>query len=260
MHLPATRPLKSEADFNTIVQRYGRAYVKNTARGAGAGVFLVRPGKRGGFRVHMHGKDPKRKSHDGTAVVSDFRALMRMATAKVGRPWQPDRWLVQQPIRLAQFRGRPLDVRVNVQKDGFGRWCIAGHVVRIAPDARSAVTRRGDYRSAEPVLKQLWPRRVQDVIEAMNAVSVDACRLLERRLGFMGDVGVDIALDEEARSWFIEANPRPCHSLRTADQLEPAFWAKVFNPLLYAAHLAGFSLDVDDITWPKNVALPVTYS
>lgn len=253
-HLPETRALASEADFHALVRRYGRAYVKNTEKGAGAGVFLVRPRSRGGWRVRLHGKDPDRRSRDGTAVVSDFRRLMQTATAKVGRPWRPDRWLVQQPVALARYRGRPFDVRVNVQKDGLGSWFIAGHVVRIASSQHSAVTRRGDYRSVEPVLKQVWPGRVQSVIREMDSLSLEACRRLEKALGLMGDVGVDVALDERARPWFLEANPRPCHALRTTDRLERAFWAKVFNPLVYAAHLAGFSLRSDHIVWPKHVS------
>lgn len=251
-HLPETRALVSAADFEAIVGRYGRAFIKNTGKGAGAGVFRVEPRRRGGWRVRLQERHRKRGARDGTAVVADFRKLMKLATKQVGRPWNPERWLVQQPLTLARYRGRPFDVRVNVQKDGWGRWCIAGHVVRIAPDKDAAVTRRGDYRSLEPVFRHVWPRRFQSIVREIDALSIEACRFLEAKLGLLGDVGVDIAVDERGKPWFLEANPRPCHSLRTVDDLEQQFWPKVFRPLVYAAHLSGFSLSSDDISWPKR--------
>lgn len=112
---------------------------------------------------------------------------MKFASEKVGRPWSPDHWLVQQPVALASYRGRPFDVRVNVQKDGFGRWCIAGHVVRIASDQDAAVTRRGDYRAIEPVFKRVWPRSFRSIARDIDAVSIETCRFLEAKLGLLGD-------------------------------------------------------------------------
>lgn len=253
-HLPDTLSLKDEASVQSIVRRYGRAYVKNTHKGAGAGVFRLERRKRGGYRLRLrHRDDSKRGSPEKNVVVADFRQFIDLATGKVGRPWTSEHWLVQQPIALARYRGRPFDVRVNVQKDGQGRWCIPSHVVRIAPDEDSAVTRRGTYRSIEPVVEELWPRRCAKIIREVDAVSIQACRFLETKLGLMGDVGVDIALDEQGRSWFIEANPRPSHVFRIQDQLETTFWRKVFNPLIYASHLSGFPLNDEDVPWPKKL-------
>lgn len=186
-YLPETRSLASKADFDAIVDRYGRAYIKNTGRGAGAGAFRVEPRRRGGWRVRLQQKNRERNSHAGKVVVADFRKLMKFASEKVGRPWSPDHWLVQQPVALASYRGRPFDVRVNVQKDGFGRWCIAGHVVRIASDQDAAVTRRGDYRAIEPVFKRVWPRSFRSIARDIDAVSIETCRFLEAKLGLLGD-------------------------------------------------------------------------
>ena len=83
--------------------------------------------------------------------------------------------------------GESFDVRVNVQKDGFGRWCIAGHVVRIASDQDAAVTRRGDYRAIEPVFKRVWPRSFRSIERDIDAVSIETCRFLEAKLGLLGD-------------------------------------------------------------------------
>ena len=231
----------------SIVRRYGRAYVKNTHKGAASGGISARTAKAGRLPAASAARgrrDSKRGSPEKNVVVADFRQFIDLATGKVGRPWTSEHWLVQQPIALARYRGRPFDVRVNVQKDGQGRWCIPSHVVRIAPDEDSAVTRRGAcHRSIEPVVEELWPRRSAKIIREVDAVSIQACRFLETKLGLMGDVGVDIALDEQGRSWFIEANPRPSHVFRIQDRLETTFWRKVFNPLIYASPFKRLSIE-----------------
>lgn len=249
-HLPETRALDGEDTFADMVRRYRRVYVKNTHRGAGKGVFLVEAlSRKHGYRVRMRDRSEAGSGpNEREVTVPSFEALMDTATAVVGRPWSPRHWLVQQPIPLARYEGRPFDVRVNVQKNGDGEWTIPGHVVRIAPEEGSAVTRLGRYRQVSTVVGRLWPKRKEDILERIESLSIRLCQALEEELGLMGDVGVDIALDGHGHPWFLEANPRPCHRLRSADQLSREYWRKVFTPLLYASYLSGFPVRFKDMS------------
>ena len=159
---PKRRPWASKADFHALVRRYGRVYVKNTEKGRRC--------------VFGPAKKPRRlacalaRQRPGPTVPGRYRRRFRLPAAHADGHRQSRAAVEAGPVAGAAARGpganrgRPFDVRVNVQKDGLGSWLIAGHVVRIASSQHSAVTRRGDYRSVEPVLKQVWPGRVQSVI------------------------------------------------------------------------------------------------
>lgn len=251
-HLPETHSLDGPARFQQMLRRYGRVYVKNTHKGAGGGIFRVDAVPRGlrvRYRVRRSGLVAEAEAE---TVVPGFGPLMELAVRRAGRRWTARHWLVQRPVRVARYAGRPFDIRVDVQKDGRGRWVVPGHIVRIAPGADHAVTRLGRCRSLLPVAEKLWPGRAGDIIRQVDVLAVAACSALEKHLGLMGDVGVDIALDRQGKPWFLEANPRPNHIYRTVDRLEEEYWTKIFNPLVFAAHLAGFSLDQRDVARPKE--------
>src|SRR5690606_23646617 len=250
-HLPETLPLDSEASFYQMLDRFGRVYVKNTQKGAGGGIFRVKK-LPDGLRVRHRLRRGRILSDEETEVtVRGFEEFINLATRQARRPWTAKHWLVQRPVDIARYNGNPFDIRIDVQKDGRGRWYIPGHIVRIAPTADHAVTRLGRCRSLRPVAEALWPGRAGEIVRRVDALAIAACRLLEHHLGLVGDVGVDIALDQDGQPWFFEANPRPNHIYRTVDTLETEYWTKVFNPLVFAAHLAGFSLDAGDVARPK---------
>ena len=86
--------------------------------------------------------------------------------------------------------------------------------------------------------------KVQEIMETIRFVSLEAARALETAIGPAGEMGVDIGVDREGRVWFIEANLKPGRQVfRLLHQNKTRFMT-VVKPLLYARYLAGFEPNI----------------
>lgn len=240
-HIPEVHALDSADVLDDMLDRHGAVFLKRKSLGAGKGVVRATRADDGGYvlthRLSVAGNQER------TSRVKTFQQLKNCLARITEYEWNDSSWLVQQAIVPARYNGRIFDFRVTVQKNGLGRWAVHGMYVRIAPTSGSVITRRGDYKNARPFLNEVRPDQGDALYSAVADLAVRSVVVLDRELGLLGDVGVDIMIDVDDKLWFIEANPGPGYLSIGPDDAD--YRRQVAAPITFASYLAGFPVDPD---------------
>jgi len=63
----------------------------------------------------------------------------------------------------------------------------------------------------DEVLKVLFrnPSDIKSQLRKIRRLSIRIAQLLDKRIGLLGEIGLDIAIDEEGAIWLIEVNGKP---------------------------------------------------
>lgn len=200
--IPATVELRSVNEAFLFIRDHGTVYAKPTIGSVGKGVYRVRRRP-----VGIAGRDwYELRSWRGRTRMLSTRGLRRWLRARSG-----GKYILQRGIDLARYRGRPFDVRATVQRDGQGAWRVTGMVAKVARPG-SPVTNVGRGGRTVHLRKALFaalPPSLQEAgYERLRRLAIDVANKLGRRWQRMGDLGLDLALDQDGHPWFLEANLR----------------------------------------------------
>lgn len=116
----------------------------------------------------------------------------------------PSFYLIQQWISFRKYQGEKFDVRTSVQKDKEGEWKVTGIVTRVAGKNR-IVTNIAQGGRAVP-FKDIHPFLRAEIDYKIKEFSLDIATELEKLYPSTADLGLDIAIDDGFKLWFIEAN------------------------------------------------------
>lgn len=135
----------------------------------------------------------------------------RLAHAAValfrGRPY-----LVQPLLRLRTAADEPFDLRLFVQKDGDGRWAVAGAAVRIGRPGAAASNLHGGgtARAAHSYLAaMLGEHAAGRLLGRAERAALLAAREAERAFGRLAEIGADFGIEPDGRLWLLELNAKP---------------------------------------------------
>ncbi len=233
-HLPETVPLSAES-LDQMLVRHQTVYVKASGMGAGRSVFRIARASEGGYVVRT--RVSTTSDQEKQIRINSYRQLTRVL-AQVRGTFSPSRWSIQQAIRPARWKQRPFDLRITVQKNGLGEWVVNGAYARLAPAPDSIITRLGEYWQAEALLAKRWPISGKRILSTVTDFALACARAFDLKFDYLGDLGVDVLLDEQARPWFLEANAAPGY--RPVDKNDQDYWRQLSAPLTYASYLSGF--------------------
>lgn len=201
-HLPETRPLRSLADVQYILERHGRAFLKPSNGTLGLGAMLLVRNRDGTLDYRMNTLSGRKRAGTLRSLAQLRRVLPRRRD-----------YLAQQGIPLAQYQGRPFDVRALVQKDSDGRWHFSGAAARVAGPGRvtTHVPRGGSRRPLRVVLEAAFgPDRVAEITRNLRAVCLQAAAALEASTGErFGEFSLDVGIDRDGEAWILEMNAKP---------------------------------------------------
>jgi len=231
-HLPETFPLEDGSMVLGMVRRWGSAYVKPVYGSLGLGILRVEQALPG-FRV---------VSPRGTAVrCKNGARLTEILSRRL-----PARGLVQQGLNLRRADGRLVDFRTVAQRDGRGRWTIAGIIGRYGGHGLpvSNVSRGGRPVSEREALEKLFgpsPAELRRRRGELRSLGLAAAAALDASGLLLGDLGLDLAYDESNHPWILEANCRdPHHHLARDAGCWKLFYRLRGTPVEFARYLAGF--------------------
>ncbi|WP_018752249.1 YheC/YheD family protein [Paenibacillus sanguinis] len=202
-YLPAAMPLTSKT-LSTMMSRCPDLILKPIRGSVGHGIMRLQCREDSGWSLTYPSKG---SSRDWITVRLRKGELPGWAKRRLGRV----PYLIQERIPLVEYEGRPVDLRVTVQRGISGDWGVTGSFVKVAPKGGFVcnIAKGGEALPAENVLAQTLPAPlVPAVLGHVEALALTICRYLSDRLPLLADVGLDIGLTQEGRPYFIECNGR----------------------------------------------------
>jgi glutathione synthase/RimK-type ligase-like ATP-grasp enzyme len=131
-------------------------------------------------------------------------------------------YLIQEPIQLASLNGRQLDFRVLCHKGPQNSWRATSAVARVSAEQQfvSNIARGGETMKPVKALS-LVADRATAVQQAalMKELAIEAAGIISNASeGLVGELGMDIGVDQQGKLWIIEANSKPSKNFEEADQ------------------------------------------
>jgi hypothetical protein len=221
-YLPETALLSIES-IEDFLERYPLCYVKASFGRNGQQVGRL---KREGDGYVWQSGGSKTK----TVTFTDLQGLYTFLVELLGEDC-----IIQQGISLAKFGNSPFDMRVLIQKDGVDQWQMSGINFRIgAPGAIVTNYAAGAKHMFFAPADSLPHRRLS--WERIKNVALLISEKMEPYFGRLGEMGLDLGLDQEDHLWLIEVNSRP--SSVAYSGVPAKAWEQIFGlPLDYAAYL-----------------------
>lgn len=208
-YLPETM-LYSKAALAKLVERHGVVFVKPVYGGGGYRIFRVKK-LVGQYEVKL--EHQKRICSTLGAVHAWIESVRK------GK-----RFVVQQGVPLAKWRGRPVDLRTIVQRTETGSWEVTRLFAKAA-GKNLAVTNMVIGGTASTVREYLLgigytSKSAKAAIRRLKAMSLQIARHYGR--GYSNAIfGLDIGMDRSGKFWLIEANTAPQLSIFKAGKLTP---------------------------------------
>ncbi|WP_053361411.1 YheC/YheD family protein [Bacillus sp. FJAT-27251] len=169
---------------------------------------------------------------------SDKKMLIKKVTEMIG---QKD-FIIQREIQMAKVDGKMMDLRILVQKGISGNWEVTNGISKVAPYNFFVTNHCEKIYRMEEVLKILTSdlKKTDPLLNEIYEASIKTARKLEADIGVLGEIGIDMAIDNAGRIWIIEVNGRPqknmYHKIAGNDDndIAPIYQ----RPLEYAYYLA----------------------
>lgn len=229
-HLPETHGADL-ASLQEMRKKYPSLLIKPVNSSKGRGIMRMKLLEDGYWELqYPHTRTGKWQR---VRFLSTFPSLLKERLV-------PNRYLIQQQLPLANYRGRPFDLRVSVQRGVNGEWQMTGIVGKVARQGAFLTNMaQGGQTFPLPHLLSEYPYLDEkEVTRQIASLSLRIADCLSRHLPGLADLGLDIGLTEEGSPMFIEANGQDQrYSFREAGMLEE--WKATYrNPMAYAYFLS----------------------
>ncbi|MEN6347981.1 MAG: YheC/YheD family protein [Syntrophomonas sp.] len=197
--------LYNTRNLKYFLGKYGTLYLKPIANSRGKGIIKLGKGNAGSYYV-QHAS----KAH------TDYQPNLIQAHLQMKNyGLKPMRYLVQKAIPLATYRGRPFDLRVQVQKDAQGKWMLTGVGARVAGPNRivTHVPNGGTVKAFDAVVKEAFAESDlmnNGINKQLLYIANVVPEVLERELKLeLAILSMDIGIDKHGKLWLIEVNSKP---------------------------------------------------
>lgn len=204
--LPKTLKLQHPDTITKMLHLFNSVYLKPAASSLGSEIARI---TKNNNRYDFIYQSLNHIRRDGS--VTDCSKIM----SELPLPVNTQEYLVQQAINLAEFNGRPFDLRLLMQKNRYGKWQKTGLAARIAGEGSiSTHLFYGGSRSpAEKIIKQAaayYQFSFAEVKKQLDKIQSLIPRTIEKayRESF-GELEMDIGIDRLGKVWFLEANSKP---------------------------------------------------
>ncbi|WP_173917528.1 YheC/YheD family protein [Halobacillus sp. Marseille-Q1614] len=224
--MPRTERFSME-NLVTMLRECKEVYLKETNRADGHGIMMIRIQEKGFLLI-----DHKNHSTQFTSLRLLYNQLLQIENL--------NNYLIQQSVAY-RFNSQNLDFRIYLQKNESHEWFSPGFFSRVSKKD-SIIT---NYKNRERIspgnkaLKQIYKlteSAAKEKEKEMFQISKKICEAIENTGIHLGDIAVDIILDQQLHIWVLE--------VQVIFGIEPKLSfvdQHLTGPLYYAKSLAGYT-------------------
>ncbi|MGI5876479.1 MAG: YheC/YheD family protein [Dethiobacteria bacterium] len=200
-HLPITRTVMKPQDLEIMLQNFKTVYLKPHNGSQGKYVLRVENLSHERYLCSYYFKHKKKP------VIEQVYGLQSLLYG-IYDFFDGERFLIQQAIELIRYEDRLTDLRAELQRNGNGDLEIVGISARLGK-SNSPITTHGDAYKFDYFYHEFLnypPERVQEIQKRVNKFLFGIYECIEKKYGHYAEIGIDFAIDNNDKIWFIEAN------------------------------------------------------
>ncbi|WP_245705231.1 YheC/YheD family endospore coat-associated protein [Alteribacillus persepolensis] len=232
VYLPKTW-LYQQKRFKTLLEGRNQLILKPCYGYLGRRVYLVEAKSEDQvYNIYQDTlKRPKYSFEDAASFYTKIDELMNRK-----------KLIIQEHINTSRAAGRIADIRMLVQKNSSGKWTVTNGISRIAQKDYYVTNCSNRICKAEEVLPFIVSDTSESsaVYEEMIKTSIKTAKIIEKHVGLLGEIGVDMVLDKNKKLKIIEVNGKLqknlYHKVREAFQENDLVYQR---PIEYAYFLAN---------------------
>jgi glutathione synthase/RimK-type ligase-like ATP-grasp enzyme len=235
-YLPESHLLKNFQLLKSMANRHPVLFLKPITGSLGKGIIRVRKEEDGSYTCHFTNLNGVRKQ-SFSSIASVFSALSGKLKSQ--------RYQIQQGLNLVTVDGRPIDFRALVHKNALGMWEITSIVARIAGNEHfvSNLARGGSLSTVkEAVAKSSLSSEWRALVQAkLRKAALNIATGIETQIqSHFGELGIDLAVDNQGKVWLLEVNSKPSKDENTSLNADMKIRPSVKQVVQYARYLAKF--------------------
>lgn len=200
--LPDTQLFSPEV-LSVFLEKYDSVFIKPINGSQGRNIFRVtQTGREIIVQSSSASELDKRKTFD---ELEDFFEWFKKRKQTI--------FLVQKTIPLATFEGRQLDFRVLCHKNFQDTWKVTSIIARVSSKTQfvSNLAQGGEMMKPVIPLSELFDyKTARSQVTFMKELSLEVANVISQSAeGIVGELGIDIGIDENGRLFIIEVNSKP---------------------------------------------------
>ncbi len=223
---PSLNTLQQMADKHPIV------YLKPASGSLGLGIYKVRKLENGYNLQYRIGTQNK------SLTYSQLSAVYKTVFSQKN----PRNYLIQQGVNLIKFKERPVDFRIQLHKNRENQWNLIaiGAKAAGAGSVTTHIRTGGTLLDSIKFLKQTYGEKAGAVVNQIKNASIQIAKAVEEKSGKpLGELGLDIGIDDHQRIWLFEVNSKPGRSIFKHPSIKKAGNLASRYILEYAIYLAN---------------------
>ncbi|MCH5584332.1 YheC/YheD family protein [Shimazuella sp. AN120528] len=204
-YIPETVLSPSIQTLQQMLEEHEMVYLKPIRGSLGLGIFRITYSPAKGYYCRFHGGERN--------VLHRFATLESLLSHYFRKNKQRFKgYLAQQGIRLIRIQNRPVDFRVHIHKDSSDDWKVVGIGSKLAGvgSVTTHVRTGGTLLSTRQLFEKNFGDRSEEMLQSLKDTAILIAEVLEENAdGPLGEIGMDMGIDQDYRIWLFECNAKP---------------------------------------------------
>lgn len=203
--IPETYLSPTLATIENMLKKHYMVYLKPSGGSLGLGIFRITYHPKEGYYCRFHQGEQN--------VLHRFQTLEKCIQHYFAhQPGRFRKYLVQQGIRLIKHHQRAVDFRIHLHKDSNANWQVVAIGSKMAGtgSVTTHIRTGGAVLSTYDLLRHVFQQNANAMEIKLKQKAKMIAQVLEEQIdGPLGELGMDIGIDQNGHIWLFEINAKP---------------------------------------------------
>lgn len=202
-YIPETKLLNGRASIEEMANIHDALFLKPVQGSQGKNIFRIKEAEEGFSLDYTTFSGEVAKQYPS---IQTLYSVIRPQLKK-------QRYIIQQGLKLLTYDERPLDFRLLCHRKNENLWVVTSSLARVSSKTEfvSNIARGGEIFKVNTILMNHFEKKLANQIrQLLYEIAIEiATSIHQNAIGVYGELGIDLAIDENGKPWIIEVNTKP---------------------------------------------------